>query len=169
MARRRNKEADPDEVLAVITPRTSRRVVAVGMIGILGALLWVIAAARPPEVFGWMLFLVFLGAGCLWLAVTMWPVTGRPVELTRPALPAVGGRLLCRAAGVDPVDRGLFAFKPAGGFLIRLKAPLGRVIAPGLWWRVGRTLAVGGATARRDAKEVADLMTVLILERDGDL
>ena len=164
MARRR---PDPDEVLARITPQPARRIAAVGMIGLLGLILIAVAAARPPAAFGWMLFLVFLGAGCLWLAWSIWQSSGRTLELTRTALREAGpdGRVLCRIDDLERVDRGLFAFKPAGGFLARLKTPGGAVYAPGLWWRLGRTLAVGGVTARAQGKEVADLMTVLLVER----
>ena len=163
---RKSKKPDPNEVLAEITPNPSRRGAAVGMLVVLGALLLVIAGSRPPAEFGWMLFLVFFGAGCLWLAWTMWRVSGRTVELTRTELREVDGRVLCSIDNVERVDRGIFAFKPAGGFLVKLKQPMDRVVAPGLWWRMGRTLAVGGVIARRQGKEVADLMSVLLVQRD---
>ncbi|MEJ6393956.1 hypothetical protein V8J82_11855 [Gymnodinialimonas sp. 2305UL16-5] len=169
MARRKSKTADPNEVLARIHPNPARRVVAVGMIAFLGALLLTIAVARPPELFSWMLFLVFFGAGCLWLAYGMWQATGRVIELTRSELREVGGRILCTLDNVARVDRGMFAFKPAGGFLVRLKEAPGRVVAPGAWWRLGRTLALGGVTARREGKEVADLMIILLVERGEEI
>lgn len=169
MARKKNKAVDPNEVLAEITPNTTRRVAAVVMVAGLGALLMIVAAARPPELFGWMLFLTFTGAGSLWLAWAMWHATGRTIELTRTGLQEVDGRVLALVEDVAKVDRGVFAFKPAGGFLLRTKAPLGRVYAPGLWWRMGRTIAVGGTTKRAQTKEVADLLTVLVLQRDGEI
>ncbi|MBF9045291.1 hypothetical protein HKCCE4037_18250 [Rhodobacterales bacterium HKCCE4037] len=162
----RKIENDPDEVLARITPQTARRAAAVGMAGLLGVMLLIIAGTRPPRDIGWLVFLVLFGGLCLWLAWSMWQASAKVIELTRTELREVGGRVLCRMDNVARVDRGLFAFKPAGGFLVRLKAPAGRVYAPGLWWRAGRTLAVGGVTARREAKEVADLMTVLLVQRD---
>ena len=158
---------NPDEVLAQITPNGARRVVAVGMTGLLGSLLLLIAGLRPPADLGWLLFLLLFGGGCLWLAWRMWTSSARIIELTRTELREAGGRVLCRIDNVARVDRGIFAFKPASGFLIRLKTPVGHVIAPGLWWRIGRTLAVGGVTARREAKEVADLISVILAKRDN--
>lgn len=166
----RKKKIDPDEHLASIVPRPVRRIVAVGFVVTLALLVWTIAAMRPPEHFGYMLFLVFFGAGCLWLGYGMWHASAREIELTRSELREVGGRVLCSIDNVARVDRGAFAFKPAGGFLIRLKEPEGpRTYAPGVWWRMGRTLAVGGVTARQDGKNVADMMIVMMVERGQDV
>jgi hypothetical protein len=67
------------------------------------------------------------------------------------------------------VDGGVFAFKPAAGFLIHLKAPSTRVYAPGLWWRAGRRIAVGGVTGRAEGKAVSELINVMLADRDGEL
>ncbi|MEX3014309.1 hypothetical protein [Gymnodinialimonas hymeniacidonis] len=163
---RKTKE-DPNEVLAEITPNTSRRVAAVGMAGLLGTLLLLIAGMRPPADLGWLAFLVVFGALCLWLAVAMWRASSRVIALTRTELREVDGRVLTTVENIERVDRGIFAFKPAGGFLVKLKAPVGRVYAPGLWWRAGRTLAVGGVTKRAEAKEVADLISVMLAKRNA--
>lgn len=166
----RKKRPDPDEHLASIVPRPARRVVAVGFVTALAVIVWTVAGARPPEHFGYMLFLVFFGAGCLWLAYGMWRASAHEIELTRSELRETGGRVLCRVDNVARVDRGAFAFKPAGGFLIRLKEPEGAwVYAPGVWWRAGRTLAVGGVTARQDGKNVADMLIVMLVERGEDV
>lgn len=164
----RATDGEPDEVLASINPQPARRIAAVGMLVALAAIVLNIAISRPPEAAGWLLFLVAFGAGCLMLAWVMWQTTGRVIELTRTELREVGGpnRVLCAVDNVARVDRGAFAFKPAGGFLVRLKEPLPRVYSPGHWFRFGRTLAVGGVTARAEGKEVADLLTVLIVKRD---
>lgn len=166
----RKKKINPNELLASIDPQPARRWAAVGMITALAVIVWTVAALRPPEHFGYMLFLVFFGAGALWLAWTMWHATGRVIELTRSELREVGGRVLCTVANVQRVDRGAFAFKPAGGFLIRLKQPEGELVyAPGIWWRWGRNLAVGGVTSRQDGKNVADMMIVMMVERGDDV
>jgi len=158
-----------DEVLERIKPNGARRVMATGALGCLGSLLLWIAATQPPVDVGWLIFLVVMGAGSLWLAWKMWEVSATTLELTRSELREAGGRVLFEIKNVDSVDRGFFAFKPASGFLVRLKEPTGaRVYAPGLWWRRGRRVAVGGVTAGREAKSVADLITVLLVQsRDG--
>ncbi|MBC6437630.1 MAG: hypothetical protein GDA52_05715 [Rhodobacteraceae bacterium] len=157
----------PDKVLGVINPNTPRRIAATGMLGLLGLILIYVAAATPPASPGWLFFLIVFGAGCLYLAWQLWQVTGVPLELTHAELREQGGRVLCRVENIALVDRGLFAFKPATGFQVKLKEPArGFVYVPGLWWRTRRLLMVGGVTSRAEAKSVADLITALLVERD---
>lgn len=165
MARKRRN----DEVIGFIDPRPARRIAAVGGIGLLGLLLLYIAATTPPVDLGWLLFLIATGIGSVFLSWRMWQATGIRLELTPTELREAGGRTLCTLDEIASVDRGLFAFKPAGGFLIRLKdrTTRGRVYAPGLWWRARRRVMVGGVTSAAMAKSVADLMIVLIEERDA--
>lgn len=164
---------DPNEVLATIDPHPVRRVFTTTVVGLLGALLLYVAAATPPVDPGWMAFLVVLGAGLMVLAVRVWRATAVTLELTRTELreAGAGGRVLFAIDEVDSVDRSVFAFKPAGGFLVRLKAPTtrGRVYAPALWWRARARVAVGGATEGAQAKPVADLIRILIAQEQGDL
>ncbi|MDG4647417.1 hypothetical protein P6F26_03085 [Roseibacterium sp. SDUM158017] len=163
----RNRKTDPDEVLVSITPKPARRVFAAGVTGILGLILVYLAAAHPPADLVWLAFLVLLGALSLWWSWRVWQATGVVLQLTRRELREEGGRQLCAIDNVDRVDNSAFAFKPAAGFLVHLKEPAGRAYAPGLWWRAGRRVAVGGATARGEGKAVAELIKVMLAEREG--
>jgi hypothetical protein len=156
-----------EEILAEITPQPLRRGLAVGMMGVLGALVLSVAAERPPQAPGFLVFLLVFGAGALWLAWRLWQASAVTLELTREELREAGpgGRILCRLDNVAKVERGLAAFKPANGFVVRLKSPASRVYAPGLWYRSGRRLTVGGVTAGSEAKSTADLMNVLLVQR----
>lgn len=159
------------EVIGFIDPRPARRITAVSAVGLLGTIQIYIAATHPPRDFLWLLFLVVLGAACIYAAWRMWVVTGVRLELTKDELREKDGRVLFTIDEVAHVDRGFFAFKPANGFQIRLKEKTtrGRVYAPGLWWRAGRMIMVGGVVSGRHAKAVADLIKVLLLERDNDM
>jgi hypothetical protein len=165
------RKPDPDEVLATIDPQPVRRVFTTGVVGLLGAILLYVAAASPPVEPMWLVFLIVLGGGSVYLSWRVWLATAVTLELTRSALREAGGRVLFSLDEVDSIDRSIFAFKPAGGFLVRLKAPTtrGRVYAPALWWRSGRRVAVGGATAGSQAKPVADLIRIIVAERQGEL
>jgi hypothetical protein len=163
MARRRS--ADPDEVLVIVTPRPARRVFAAGTTGLLGLILVYVAASFPPADALWLAFLVLTGAICLYWSWRVWQATSVRLELTRQELREAGGRQLCAIDNVDRVDASVFAFKPAAGFLVHLKEPMDRVYAPGLWWRAGRRVAVGGTTARGEGKAVAELINVMLAER----
>ncbi len=162
---------DPNEVLATIDPQPVRRVFTTGVVGLLGAILLYVAAATPPVDVAWLAFLVVTGLGAIYLAWRVWQATAVRLELTRSELRETGGRVLFSLDEVDSIDRSIFAFKPAGGFLVRLKTPTtrGRVYAPALWWRARARVAVGGATAGSQAKPVADLISIIVAERRGDM
>lgn len=166
---RHKRRPDPDEVLVTMTPKPARRWFAVGSTGVLGSILVYLAATFPPADLAWLLFLVGMGLLFLYWAWRVWQATGVTLELTRTELRERGGRQLCAIENVERVDGGVFAFKPAAGFLVHLRDPMGRVYAPGLWWRSGRRVAVGGVTSRAEGKAVTELINVMLAERQGML
>lgn len=159
-------DTSQNAVLGRITPQPIRRVMAAGFTGMLGLMLLLIAGTTPPRDLPYLAILLVCGVGSLWLSWRIWQATGRVLELTMEELREEDGETLCRVDDIANVDRGFFAFKPAGGFVIRLKTRAPRAYVPGLWWRSGRTLMVGGATAGGEAKSVADLIRVLLAERE---
>jgi hypothetical protein len=46
--------------------------------------------------------------------------------------------------------------------MIRLKTPASRVWAPGLWWRFGKRVGVGGVTPAGQGKAMADVIAARI-------
>ncbi len=161
--------SDKNEVIERIRPSAPRRVMATGALGLLGMLLLAVAASHPPSEIMWMLFLVIVGAGAMWLSWTLWRVSGVGLELTRDELREETGRVLARVENIKSVDRGFFAFKPAAGFRLALREKAPAVYAPGLWWRRGRMVMVGGVTSGAQSKSVADLIAMLLAERRGDI
>jgi hypothetical protein len=91
------------------------------------------------------------------------------LELTREELREEGGRVLARIDEITTVDRGFFAFKPAAGFRLSLAERRPTVYAPGLWWRRGRMVMVGGVTSGAQSKAVADLISIRIAQKRGEL
>lgn len=163
----RGGDGETPEILGWIAPNAARRIFATFCLGGLGALLVYIAAAFPPVELGWLLFLLGAGLFALWLAARLWQVSARRLILTELELREEGGRRIFAMDNVARVDRGFFAFKPAGGFIVTLHAPDagGSVYAPGLWRRRGLKVAVGGVTASAQAKAVADLIMVILAKR----
>jgi hypothetical protein len=158
-------ETDGEAVRARLAASGPRRVIATAMIAGLAALiLWIVVAA-PPAAVGWRLFLLVAGAGCLWLAVRLWQATGVVLELTATELREAGGRRLARLDAVEAISRGAFALRPSNGFslILRERGPV--VWAPGLWWRLGRRVGVGGVTGRHEGRRMADLITVMLEAR----
>lgn len=155
-------DADKGRVIARLYPSAPRRAFGTGILVALGVLVLWIAVATPPQALGWRLFMLAGGAAAIWGAVRMWQATACGLELTGTELREDGGRVLARLSEVRDVSRGPLAFKPSNGFLLTLDRPGARVWAPGLWWRVGRRVGVGGVTSRDEARFMAETIASLI-------
>lgn len=156
---------DGETVIARIRPSLLRRIVGVGTLAALGALLVYLAVFVPPGAIFWQLFLIGLGAGAFWLAERSWRASARQIELTATELRDSGGAVICTLDDIAAVERGAFAFKPSQGFLLRLSAPAPAAWAPGLWWRFGRRVGVGGLTPGAEARIVADALSAHLAAR----
>lgn len=154
-----------DEVLAVVEASAPRRWIGVGMLTVVGGLVIYVALASPPAI-GWQIFLIVAGAGALSLARRLWISTQDRLELTRDVLRTSTGDIIAEVKDIESLDRGVFAFKPSNGFLIRTKEPDTRSWAPGLWWRIGRRIGVGGVTAASQTKFMSEILTAMIAERN---
>ena len=159
--------ADNDEVLAELPRSTPRMWIGVAMLACLGALL-VSIAAQAPEMSLISRGLFFLIAACaLFLAWSMVRTGVVSVRLTRDRLTASNGRVLCDVDQIVSVDRGFVIYKPSNGFVLKLNTEPGRAWEPGLWWRVGSRIGLGGTTSGTAAKNMAEIIAMLLRERDG--
>lgn len=159
-------DSDTD-VLATVKASAGRRFLGIGLLSVLGVLVIYVAIASPPS-FGWQIFLVALGITALLVADAMRRSTAHVLELTRTELRDSGGVVIADVAEITGIDRGAFAFKPSNGFLLRLKNTGPRNWRPGLWWRVGRRVGVGGMTPGRQTKYMAEIIAVMLAEREAD-
>jgi hypothetical protein len=125
-----------------------------------------VAATNPPSfLFGVML--VAFAIACLYGGYRMWEVTGRMIELTQDELRLSDGTLICRTEDIHKIDRSFFAFKPSNGFLVTTKVSYPFTWAPGLWWRFGKRIGIGGVTPGSQGKAMADTLAALVAQRDG--
>jgi hypothetical protein len=148
------------EPIATLTVSTPRRYIAVAMLVSLGTLLLWLAMAHPPAEFGLRLFLLGLGGVMLFFTTRLWQATERHLVLTEAGLFDDTGRQLAAMDNIVSAERGFLAFKPSNGFVIRLKKAEGRAWAPGLWWRVGRRVGVGGVTGAAQSRVMAELLAM---------
>ncbi|MGZ2258484.1 hypothetical protein [Roseobacter sp. A03A-229] len=161
--------AEPEpEVLATVQASLGRRVLGIGLLAVLGVLVIYVAFMTPPS-FGWQMFLIALGVTALLVADAMRRSTSHVLELTRTELRESSGTVIAQVSNITGIDRGAFAFKPSNGFLLRLENPGARKWRPGLWWRFGRRVGVGGMTPGRQTKFMAEIIAVMLAEREGDL
>lgn len=154
-----------DEVLAYIEASAPRRWLAIAMQMGLGALLVYIALAMPGA-FGWQVFLLLLGAAWIFLAIRMHAATSLRLELTRQELRDSTGEVLAKLDDVQAVSRGTFALKPSNGFTLVLGTKKGPARwRPGLWWRFGNRVGIGGVTAGAQSKPAAQIIEAIVAER----
>lgn len=155
----------PDEVLVTAGASAGRRFLGLGSLGLLGVMLIYIAVVQSPE-FHWRVFLLVLGAGSLWMVDRMRRATASRIELTETELRDSDGTRIALVEDIDGLDRGFFAFKPSNGFLMRTVGKGETVWRPGMWWRVGRRIGVGGMMPAHQSKQVAEIIAIIMAKRE---
>ena len=153
------------EVLATMAASPARRILGAGMLGSLGVLTLYMAMTAPPSP-GWLVFLLVVGAASLWCGLRLWQATAHTIELTTTELRCTDGTLIARVEDLDNIDRGFFAFKPSNGFVLRSKRPAARAWYPGLWWRMGRRIGVGGVTPGQQGKTMSEILAAMMAGLD---
>ncbi len=154
-----------EEVLATVAASGGRRMLGLGMLVALAVLVIYVAVSRPPSL-GWQLFLIAMGSGSLMIANAMRKSTRNRLELTRRELRDDAGTVLVRIEDITSIDRGAFAFKPSNGFVLRLKKAYPKAWRPGLWWRASTRIGVGGMTPMRETKYMAEMIALMLADRD---
>ncbi|MEO9819635.1 MAG: hypothetical protein ABJQ34_08690 [Paracoccaceae bacterium] len=157
-----------EEILAVVHPSLGRRVLGLASLWGLGLLVFYLTLSED-HAFGWQVLLLAIGAGTIYLAELMRRSTGLRIELTKTGVKDSSGRILAEVSNIQSIDKGTFAFKPSNGFLITCKTKAPRVWAPGLWWRNGRRVGIGGITAAPQTKFMAEILSAMIAERDNQI
>ncbi len=165
-------DSSAERIIGRLPVAQGRRWAGIVVTAGLGIILLRLALAMPIGRSVWMPILMVAGLGALAVAWWMHGATRTVLILTPRELRDGTGRRLAFVDDIRRVDRGAFVPKPSQGFLLRLSRPGPRAWVPGVWWRLGRTVGVGGVTSARDAKDMAALIDILIAERDalaGDL
>lgn len=155
------------DVITGIVPSTSRRFFGVGVLYLLGAMLIYICAVQPPQGLHLLFLLLVLGGFALFGGWRMWQATAHVIELTQDELRLSDGTVIARVEDIAKVDRSFFAFKPSNGFLVALNTRYPASWMPGLYWRFGKRVGVGGLTRASQGKQMADMLAALLAKRDG--
>lgn len=155
-----------DEVLATVQASAPRRWLGIFMLASVGLLVIYVALATPPEP-AWQVFLLVTGAGALWMAERMHRATMGRIELTETGLRDEDGTVIVALDDILSIDRGVFAFKPSNGFLVRTRSRGPRQWRPGLWWRMGRRMGVGGVTSAAQTKFMSEILSAMLQGRQS--
>lgn len=155
-----------EEIYATITTSFMRRMFGLVTLLLLGGVLIYVALAQPPAETHWQLFLLGFGGVVLWQAERFRRSTRESLILTEEGLVTGSGLVLAPMDQITGVDRGVFAMKPSNGFVLRLKTGQKSGWAPGLWWRLGRRVGVGGVTVAAQTKFMSEMLAARLAERD---
>ncbi|MDE0589021.1 hypothetical protein OU789_03675 [Halocynthiibacter sp. C4] len=155
------EQVDANETLAVIQASVARRYFGLGVLYSFGAILLYIAAATPPSDIKWLAFLILVAVGDLVVAEMFRRATLCSIRLTKEGMYCSDGKLMVAIDNIKSVERGVFAFKPSNGFMVTTKERQSRVWAPGLWWRVGKRVGVGGVLHASQTKNMAEMLVAL--------
>jgi len=155
------------EIITAVVPSIMRRAFGVGVLSFAGFLMFYITVTQPPDGLQWILVLLLAGVVFFYGSYKMWEATGYRIELTEGGMRMSNGVVLAKLEDIHSVDRSFFAFKPSNGFLVTLKTKHPSTWVPGLWWRFGKRIGVGGLTSGSEGKIMADTLAALIAERDG--
>ncbi len=139
-----------------------RRKFGTGVLGALGATLLFSAAkssgAQPIAI----LVLIILAGLALFACLRFYRATAGKLHLFEDRLETDTGQLVAALDQIITVDRASFSvFRPSMGFYLKLSEPMPRGWSPGLWWRLGRRIGVGGATNPGEGKAMADMLKIL--------
>ena len=157
------------EILAQLHASAPRRWLGVGMMATLGGILIYIGLAIPPASLLWQVFLLVIGGLSLWLAEATRRATELTLTLTKTGLTDSSGEEIATIAEIEGVSRGVFAFKPSNGFVLYLNTRKPGRWRPGLWWSLGKRVGIGGVTPGPQGKAMAQIIEVLVVERNQSL
>lgn len=161
-----NEPIERPEPLARLPVKGPRRIAALGALCLLG-LIVIRLAFHPDMSIGAQVILLGIAFVVLFGAYRLYLGTELDLILTKSGLEDLNGRVIAPLDNIKDIETGLFAVKPPSGFAIRLKTPMKAAWVPGVWWRLGRKVGVGGAVSAPDAKMMAEMLAVLIAKRDG--
>ncbi|MGX9854300.1 hypothetical protein ACR03S_02490 [Limimaricola variabilis] len=144
----------------------ARRAMAVGVLYVFGGLAVHTALTQADGVL-WVAALLALGAGGLAAGEALRRATRLVLRLDETGLSASDGTLLAGWQDIAGIDRGSFSLKPSNGFTLRLTRPMARGWRPGMWWRLGHRLGIGGVTPAPQTKAMAEAIESRLAQRSG--
>lgn len=154
-----------DAVIASATPTLPRRILGTAIIGVLGMMILALAKSASAQSNGAALVLVLIGVGFLVLSFRFWQTTASGLVLTASEIVETSGRRVVSLGDIDCLKRGTFAAKPATGFALILKGRGSAGWSPGLWWRLGARVGIGGALSRAELRAMSDRIEELLRNR----
>lgn len=157
-------QPDEDGIYAKVTVSGARFQFAFLVQIALGLLLIYMAFISPAGIVAKALIVV-MGVAMLFQANRLRASANREIWLTDAGIVTNDGLVLAEMDQVLNVSRGSFAMKPSNGFSVTLRDKHSALWVPGLWWRFGKQLGIGGVTGAGAAKFMAEQLALRIITK----
>ena len=161
-------DAGPDEVLVSVKAEPARRLFGAGALFLLCVIvLW--HGYKNYSLTDEGLVQIFLGLAGMFAALRFWRGSDNGLELTPTELRETRGRQIVRITDIVAVQREAFGIiKPTNGFVIVTREKLPAAISPGIWWRLGRRIGVGGLTGGGEGRAMVELLQEMLKRRETE-
>jgi hypothetical protein len=146
---------DDQDFIAALRVSFGRRFIGCSVLAaltILFAVLAVQGAGTGAVAFG---LAAALSAG---VTVGIWQVSAREVVMKPTGLFDSNGAVIVTLDQIERINSGPLSIRPSNGFSIRLTSRQSAHWAPGLWWRWGRMVGIGGLTSAKPSRDLANLL-----------
>ncbi|MCY4460697.1 MAG: hypothetical protein OXC26_09940 [Albidovulum sp.] len=149
-------------VICILEPSPARAFIGAFLLTLLAAILFYIGIIDTSKELATQIALPVLGVASLISAYKIYSVSRDKLLLTQDELRTGDGTLVADIGNIERVETGMLAFKPSNGFLVILKTPMRRAWQPGLWWRFGKRIGIGGITSKHGGKALAGAIVTLM-------
>ncbi len=156
---------DDQGVILQAVPSQGRRLLILAAVAALGLLVIVLGFQIGARLSGMML--IGFGVVILAFADVLRRSTQRSIVLKTQGLFDSAGEKLAAWDDMVIVERGALAIKPSNGFALVLNVADGRRWRPGVWWRLGRRVGVGGVLRAREARFMAEHIALELAKREN--
>lgn len=155
------RDEEQGEIIAELYPSRIRYWIGITGVTSLGVFLIFLVFSQAANSYASQVLLGAFGFGACYTAHKMYKNGLHGILLTKDGLFDTKGTAICTIDQIKAVDRSFFALRPSNGFSLTLHEPLDRVWVPGLWWRLGKRVGVGGLTSYSAGKSMADILTLI--------
>lgn len=150
-----------NEVIAEVGYSIARKFLLIIALFALGVVVLGLAWNSAASPFG-RIVLAVIGGICLFQGERMRRAPDVTLQLTQDGLFQSDGILLARLDEIKRIDRGALVIKPSNGFILILTETHKNAWLPGLWWRIGKRVGVGGVVSAGAAKFMAEQIALMV-------
>ena len=76
------------------------------------------------------------------------------------------GSIICEIGDIEKIDVSPYTFKSANGFIVILKTKTSFKSIPGLYWRLGKRLSIGGLVSKTESKFLSQALLRFYEEKE---